>query len=203
MHIDTQSMSPLELYKVLVGGIIPRPIAWVSTQDSAGVTNLAPYSFFSVASCHPPVLTITNVPSQNAFAKDTLANLLETKECVVNIVTESQADNMNSSCAAYSAEVSEIDEIGIKTVTSQQVKPPSIEASPVRYECRLREVLTLSEEPLGGALILLDVIAVYVADEVMKDGLIQADLLQVVGKLGGNDYCKANADLTLMRPVLE
>jgi len=202
MFLDPQSASPLELYKVLVGGIIPRPIAWVSTVNSTGLSNLAPYSFFSVASCNPPILTITNVPSRDKFAKDTLSNLLETKECVVNIVTATEVDNMNASCAAYLPNQSEIDEVGIATVPSQKVTPLGVKGSPVRYECTLRETITLSDKPMGGALILLDVVAIYVDESVIENDMINANLLNAVGKLGGNDYSLANTDLTLLRPEL-
>ena len=202
MLFKTESIAPLELYRLLVGGIIPRPIAWVSTQNSAGLSNLAPYSFFSVASCNPPVLTITNVVSQSKVAKDTLNNLLQTKECVVNIVSASQIEEMNQTCAAYPDKQSEIDEIGVATVASQTVGPLSVKGSAVRYECKLRETITLSEQPMGGVLILLDVVAISVDETVMTDGVISADLLDSVGKLGGNDYCNAKSDLTLLRPEL-
>ncbi|MDX1351807.1 MAG: flavin reductase family protein, partial [Thiomicrorhabdus sp.] len=116
MYIETQNSNPVELYQLLTGGIIPRPIAWISTQNEQGLSNLAPYSFFSVASCNPPVLTFTNVPSREQLHKDTLANLLATKECVVHIVPSHQIDIMNASCASFTAEQSEIDELGIETV---------------------------------------------------------------------------------------
>lgn len=200
MWKNSSELEALELYQLLTGAIIPRPIAWVSTQNSQGLTNLAPYSFFSVASCNPPILTITNVPSRDVLAKDTLANLLETKECVVNIVPHSQIENMNASCAAYPSDKSEIDEVGIVTEASKEVRVPGIKDVPVRYECTLRETITLSEKPIGGVLILLDVVAIYADDSKFKDGVLQADLLDVVGKLGSNDYCHAKADITLKRP---
>lgn len=202
MLFDTSALQPTQIYQLLVGGIVPRPIAWVSSQNSAGLTNLAPYSFFSVASCNPPILTITNIPSQDCLAKNTLANLMATGECVVNIVPASELDNMNLSCAAYSAEESEIDELGIKTVASSKVVPPGVMASPIRYECTLRETLTLSDKPAGGILILLDVVAIHVDDKVMIDNVIQANLLNTVGKLGGNGYCTVNSDIELERPTL-
>jgi len=200
MNIETQSASALTLYRLLVGGVVPRPIAWVSTQNAAGLSNIAPYSFFSVASCQPPILTITNVPSHDKMAKDTLSNLMQTQTCVVNVVSASQVDQMNQSCMAYSDQQSEIDEIGIETVQSQYVATPSIKQSKVRYECRLREVITLSENPMGGVLILLDVLSIFVEDALLKEGLIDANLLDAVGKLGANDYCHAKADFTLPRP---
>lgn len=200
MWKDVSDCEPVELYQLLTGGIIPRPIAWVSTQNQDGLTNLAPYSFFSVASCNPPILTITNVPSRDVLAKDTLANLLATKECVVNIVPHSQIDNMNASCAAYPSDKSEIDAVGIATESSKKVKVPGVKHVPVRYECKLRETITLSEKPIGGILILLDVVAIYADNSKIKDGILHPDLLDVVGKLGSNDYCHAKADITLKRP---
>ncbi|BCN92258.1 nitrilotriacetate monooxygenase [Thiomicrorhabdus immobilis] len=202
MLFDTATIQPSQIYPLLVGGIIPRPIAWVSTQNKTGLTNLAPYSFFSVASVNPPILTITNIAGADRLAKDTLGNLLKTGECVINIVAMDQLDDMNQSCAGYSPEHSEIDEIGIETVASSHVSPPGIKASPVRYECTLRETLTLSDKPAGGVLVLLDVVAIYVDDKVVFDGVIQADLLNTVGKLGGNGYCTVACDIELERPVL-
>jgi len=200
MYIETQKATPPELYQLLTGAIIPRPIAWISTQNSQGLSNLAPYSFFSVASCNPPVLTFTNVPSRDVLTKDTLANLMQTKECVVHIVPANQADIMNATCASFTAQQSEIDELNIETIASQKVKPPSLKGATVRYECTLREAITISEKPIGGVLVLLDVVAIYVDDKVVKDNIIQADLLNTIGKLGGNDYCHSQADITLIRP---
>ncbi|WP_029408687.1 flavin reductase family protein [Thiomicrorhabdus sp. Milos-T2] len=200
MYITPQDSTPVELYQLLTGGIVPRPIAWISTQNAQGLTNLAPYSFFSVASCNPPVLTFTNVPSRDIFTKDTLANLQETKECVVHIVPANQADLMNASCASYSSSQSEIDEIGIETVASHKVNPPSIKSAAVRYECTLKETITISDKPIGGVLVLLDVVAIHVDESVMKDNIIQANLLDTIGKLGGNDYCHSKADINLPRP---
>jgi len=200
MYIDTQNANPVELYQLLTGGIIPRPIAWISTQNAQGLSNIAPYSFFSVASCNPPVLTFTNVPSRDVLSKDTLTNLKATKECVVHIVSASQIDVMNATCANFSSEQSEIDELAIETVASQNVKPPSVKGALVRYECILRETITISEQPIGGVLVLLDVVAIYVDDAIIKENIIQPKLLNSIGKLGGNDYSHSHADITLARP---
>lgn len=200
MYVETKDSSPLELYQLLTGGIIPRPIAWISTQNEQGLTNLAPYSFFSVASCNPPVLTFTNVPSREIIHKHTMANLLKTKECVVHIVPASQIDQMNASCAGFSANQSEIDEIGIQTIPSQKVKVPSVVGTTVRYECILRETIDISTKPIGGSLVLLDVVSIYVDDTILEEGVIKASLLDAIGKLGGNDYCHAHADINLPRP---
>ena len=107
--IDTSQ----EIYHLLVGGVCPRPIAWISSQSSKGVMNLAPYSFFTVASCNPPVLSITHITPMDRLAKDTLINLQETKECVVNIVSSEQVDKMNITCADYPHDASEFSIAGV------------------------------------------------------------------------------------------
>lgn len=167
-----------------------------------GVINLAPYSFFSVASVNPPVLTMTQVPARNRPHKDTMLNLLATKECVVNVVTEDTAELMNASCADYPHEVSEIDELNIETSASELVKAPGVALAKVRFECKLRETITISDEPAGGSLILLDVLGIYVDDQLVEGQKLQGAALKAVGKLGGNDYCKLDSTFAMPRPTL-
>lgn len=202
MYLKTSDISTAELYSLLVEGIIPRPIAWISTQSSSGVDNLAPYSFFTVASCNPPVLAITHINQANQQAKDTLANLQQTKNCVVNIVSANQADQMNGSCAAYPAEISEFSALSIESIKSELVASLSVKNSKVRYECRLRETVAVSDLPAGGVLVLLDVIGVYIDEMVYKEGHINASLLSAIGKLGGSDYATTVDQFSLQRPVL-
>lgn len=202
MYLKTSDISTPELYPLLVEGVIPRPIAWVSTLSAAGIDNLAPYSFFTVASCNPPVLAITHINQANHQAKDTLANLQQTKNCVVNIVSANQADEMNGSCAAYPSEVSEFSALGIESVSSEVVAALSVKQSKVRYECCLRETIAISDLPAGGVLILLDIIGIYIEDSVYNEGHINANLLNTIGKLGGNDYATTIDQFSLQRPVL-
>jgi flavin reductase (DIM6/NTAB) family NADH-FMN oxidoreductase RutF len=154
MFLDLTDNSNHSVYSYLVGGISPRPIAWVSTLSEEGVANISPYSFFTVASCNPPVLSVTQVNPRDNANKDTLNNLLATKECVVNIVSHSLVDQMNQSCANYPRDVSEFDAANIQRTPSQLVSVPSAAASKVRYECKLREVITISDEPSGGQMML-------------------------------------------------
>jgi len=203
MQYNTSELDIAQLYPLLVGGIIPRPIAWVSTQSQQGIDNLAPYSFFSVASCTPPVLTMTQINAQPESDKDTLRNLKETQECVINIVSADLAEAMNASCANYAADISEFKAVQVASCDSETVAPKGVAQAKVRYECRLKEVITLSDQPGGGKLILLDVRHIYVEETLMKEGSIQSDKLNAIGKLGGNDYTYASADFELTRPVLE
>ncbi|MDB2355795.1 flavin reductase family protein [Pseudoalteromonas sp.] len=203
MFIDlTHPLEKPTIYSQLVGGITPRPIAWVSTLSADGVANIAPYSFFTVASVNPPVLSVTQVNPGEKRNKDTLNNLLASKECVVNIVSEQQVEQMNQSCANYSPEVSEFIAANIESTASQTVKPLSVASSKVRYECTLREVITISEQSAGGQMMLLNVVGVYIDDLVLVDGYIDPTALKSVGKLGGNDFATTQQLFSLARPQL-
>lgn len=203
MQYNTSELDMAQLYPLLVGGIIPRPIAWVSTRSSQGIDNLAPYSFFSVASCTPPVLTMTQINAQPESDKDTLRNLKETQECVINIVSADLAEIMNASCANYAQDESEFEALKIAACNSQAVTVKGVAQAKVRYECRLKDVIALSDQPGGGKLILLDVLHIYVDDMLIQEGTIQSEKLNAVGKLGGNEYTYASADFGLARPILD
>jgi len=202
MFLDLMQNSSRSVYSYLVGGISPRPIAWISTLSSEGVTNIAPYSFFTVASCQPAVLSVTQVNPSDKANKDTLTNLLATKECVVNIVSHALVEQMNQSCANYPNNVSEFDEASIERVPSQLVNPPSVAASKVRYECKLREVITISDEPSGGKMMLLDVVGIFIDDATLVNDYIDPTRLDAVGKMGGDYFSTTNDKFVLKRPQL-
>lgn len=202
MFLDLTDNSNHSVYSYLVGGISPRPIAWVSTLSEEGVANIAPYSFFTVASCNPPVLSVTQVNPRDNANKDTLNNLLATKECVVNIVSHSLVEQMNQSCANYPRDVSEFDAANIQRTPSQLVSVPSAAASKVRYECKLREVITISDEPSGGQMMLLDVVGIFLDDTVLVNGYIDPTRLDAVGKMGGDYFSTTKDKFAPKRPQL-
>lgn len=203
MNFDPLLLDSQHCYRLMVSSITPRPIAWISTLNGAGTLNLAPYSFFTVASCNPPVLSITQVNPRDRTAKDTLTNLRATRECVVNIVSENLAEIMNASCADYPPDVSEFLALNIESTSSSRVKPDGVKAANVRFECKLREVLEISSLPMGGHVMLLDVVSIYVNETVLLDGHIAPDLLNTIGKLGGDWYSKTHARFEMQRPVLK
>lgn len=200
MYLDTSKLNAQDNYRHLIGGIIPRPIAWISTVSATGITNLAPYSFFTVASCNPPVLLYTQVTPRNGKNKDTLANILETKSCVVNIVSAPLLEKMNATCESLPPEISEFSAAGIESCESQFVAAPAVAASKVRYECSLREVVQVSSEPSGGSVVLLNVLGIYVADDLLVESEISHDLLDAVGKLDGDWYAYTRETTALARP---
>ncbi|MBB1433644.1 flavin reductase family protein [Pseudoalteromonas sp. SG43-6] len=189
-------------YSKLVGGITPRPIAWISTLSSDGVANIAPYSFFTVASVNPPVLSVTQVNPAENQNKDTLNNLLATKECVINVVSHNLVEQMNQSCGNFSSQTSEFTAVGIASCASQSVTPLGVAAAKVRYECSLRDVVTISEQEGGGQMMLLNVVGIYIDESVLVNGYIDPRAINTVGKMGG-DYFTTTHDLfSLARPEI-
>ena len=204
MNFDVQSLNNPEMYHLLVGGVLPRPIAWISSKSESGIINLAPYSFFTVASVKPPVLSVTQVNAQNGIEKDTVRNLRKTGECVVNTVSTAQLEVMNQSCADYPPDASEFEKAGIEQCPSLTVAVPGVKDAKVRYECKLREIITMGSTPGAGVMMLLDVLSVYVADDAYNNnnGHIRPDAADLLGKMGGNEYTHTRDCITLNRPTL-
>ncbi len=184
MNFLTSDLTALECYRWLASAVVPRPIAWVSTLSSTGIANLAPFSFFTIASCSPPVLMFTHVNPSDRREKDTLRNLKETGQCVINTVGVGELEAMNASCAAYPSDVSEFDALEIPSVQSLVVRPPGVAAAQVRFECSLRDIVCVSPGPSGGHLVLVDVLNIFVADSLVKGDCVDAHGLDALGKMG-------------------
>ncbi len=200
MFFDVSELESQEKYRLLNGGVTPRPIAWISTRSGEGIDNLAPYSFFTVASCNPPVLLYTQITQRSGIDKDTLQNLIETGECVVNIVNADLLEKMNMTSSSLKSDESEFDFASVESCASFEVIPRSVKESPIRYECTVREINRISDLPTGGTVILLDVKFVYVRDDLYIDGTINQDLVDSVGKMGGDHFSLTSKNVELGRP---
>ncbi len=200
MIFDVSELESQEKYRLLNGGVTPRPIAWISTRSRNNIDNLAPYSFFTVASCNPPVLLYTQVTQRSGIDKDTLQNLIETGECVVNIVNTALLEKMNLTSASLKIDESEFDFAGVKRCSSYEVMPYSVTESPIRYECTLRQIIPISDLATGGTVILLDVKFIYVQDDLYKNENIDQQLVDSVGKMGGNHFSLSSKNVELNRP---
>lgn len=203
MDYDVASLPRQRFYQIATAAIQPRPIAWISSLSAAGVANLAPFSFFTVASLAPPVLSVTLTNRRDGGPKDTLRNLRESGECVINIVTEGTVEAMNASCGDYPPEVSEIAVLGLATVPSRRVAPPGIAAAPVRFECRLRQTLPFGAGPGGTHVLFLDVVHIQADDDVLADGWVSPAAIASVGKLGGDGYARTGERFDLPRPLIQ
>ena len=199
MNFDILEMATQEKYRLLNGGVTPRPIAWISTRSKEGVDNLAPYSFFTVASCNPPVLLYTQVMPRSTVDKDTLKNLIETGECVINIVNSNLLEKMNMTSTSIDRAESEFEYAHVEHSPSNKVTPLSVKESPIRYECTLREIISVSDLPSGGTVVLLDVTSIYVSDDLYVDGAINQEIMDSVGKMGGDSYSLTSQRIDIKR----
>jgi len=201
LSFDPASMMPRDVYKLLIGAVVPRPIAFVSTVGTNNLRNVAPFSFFTVASSNPPVVVFcSSVPGRDRAMKDTLRNVLDTREFVVNIVSEDFAAQMNECSATVPPEVDEFALSGLTPAPSDLVKPPRVAESQVQMECRLLQVVTVSEKPMGGSLVLGEVLRFHVADNVVSNFQIDPEKLRAIGRMAGVTYCRTTDRFELKRP---
>ncbi len=204
MTIDPNREEPRNIYKLMIGSILPRPIAFVSSLSAGGVRNLAPFSFFTAVSANPPVICFAPmVRVGDGGSKDTLKNIQETGEFVVNIVSEDFAEQMNMCSAEFPPEVDEFERSGLTPLASEVVRPPRVAESRVQYECRLVQVVTVSSKPLGGSLVLGEAVWIHVADGLVEEFRIDPDRLRPIGRMGGTTYTRTTDRFDLARPKVE
>lgn len=190
----------------MVGSIVPRPIAFVSTCALDGTLNLAPFSYFTACSANPPcILFSTTSRGPTARPKDTLANVRATGEFVVNIVSEEFAPQMNLTSAECPASVNEFELSGLTPVASERIRPPRVAESHIQMECRLREIVTVSDLPLGGFVVIGEVLLFHLDPAVLVDAndpyKIDPERLRAVGRMGGPTYCRTHDRFELQRPT--
>lgn len=203
MHtINPAEHAASDIYKLMIGMILPRPIAFVSTIDAAGVRNLAPFSYFTACSTNPPVVCFcTAVRSGPRPQKDTLVNIEATGEFVVNIVSEEFAAQMNMTSAEAPPEVDEFAYSGLTPLASDLVRPPRVAESKIHMECRLRQIIRVSEKPGGGNLVLGDVLRFHIREDVLVDSYkIDPDKLNAIGRMGGPTYVRTRDRFEMQRP---
>jgi flavin reductase (DIM6/NTAB) family NADH-FMN oxidoreductase RutF len=203
--LDPAEQKPQDIYKLLVGSVVPRPIAFVSSVNAEGVRNLAPFSFFTVASANPPIVCfcpmVRGAVSKGLKpTKDTLRNIIETHEFVVNIVSEEFATQMNACSAELPPEVDEFLVSGLTPLASDLVRPPRVAESHVQMECRLQQVIHVSTEPLGGSLVLGEVLRFHVSASLLDNFRIDPDKLQAIGRMAGSTYTRTRDRFDMERP---
>jgi flavin reductase (DIM6/NTAB) family NADH-FMN oxidoreductase RutF len=192
---------PQNIYKLMVGCVVPRPIAFVSSIDEEGIYNLAPFSYFTAVCAQPPtVLFCPLVRMTTGRKKDTLRNVLATKEFVINVVSAEIVPEMNQTAAEVEPEVDEFALAGLTPIPSEIVKPPRVAESPVHMECRLREIVTISDQPGGGSIVIGEVVRFHVREELVDNYRIDPDKLNAVGRMGGPTYCHTKDRFNLERP---
>lgn len=201
MLLDFTALAPRDAYQWMTAAITPRPIAWVSTLSADGRTNLAPFSFFNGVTANPPTLLFVPVNHADGSPKDTVRNLDAVPEFVVNLVPFALAASMNACAAPLPHGESEFERFGIASAASVAVRPPRVAAAPVAFECALHSIVRLGEGPLAANVVFGRILRVHVADAVLgADGRIDSAKLDLIGRLGGEDYCRTTETFSLKRP---
>ena len=191
--IDPKAVSTAALNGYMLGAVTPRPIAFASTIDSAGNVNLSPFSFFNVFSANPPIMIFSPARrGRDNTTKHTYENVLQVKEVVINIVNYDIVQQMSLSSTEYGKGVNEFEKAGLTPLASQTIKPPRVAESPVQFECRVNEVISLGTEGGAGNLVICEVLKMHINEAVLDaDGKIDPVKLDAVSRMGGNWYGRA------------
>jgi flavin reductase (DIM6/NTAB) family NADH-FMN oxidoreductase RutF len=201
LAFDPANHSTGDIYKLMIGSIVPRPIALVSSVDESNVRNLAPFSYFTACSANPPVvLFCPMLRPRPPMAKDTLRNIMATREFVVNIVSEEFVERMNATAAQVGPEVDEFELSGLTPLASELIKPARVAESHVQMECRLLQVVHVSDQPGGGSVVLGEVLRFHVDEGFIENFRIDPDKLRAVGRMAGSTYARTTDRFELERP---
>jgi flavin reductase (DIM6/NTAB) family NADH-FMN oxidoreductase RutF len=204
MTFDPARHQSRNIYKLMTGIIVPRPVALVSTLDATGNANLAPFSFFAgVGSAPPTVLFCPALRPDRAGSgqrKDTLRNVEETREFVINVVSETIAAQANITAAEVAPDVDEFKLSGLTPIPSEVVKPPRVAESPAQMECRLMQIIYTGNQPTSGVVVLGEVFRFHIREDLIDDFRVDPAGLDAVGRMAGNTWVRTRDRIDLIRP---
>ncbi len=194
--IDVKSGETDGLYQYLSAAVTPRPIAFVSTIDANGNKNLSPFSFFNVFSINPPILIFSPVRRvRNNTSKHTLDNVHQIKECVISLVTEEIGQQVSLSSCDFDTETNEFEKAGFTEVKSDLITPSRIKESPINFECKVTDIITLGDKGGAGSLVLCEVLKMHIEEDILDDNNdIDPLKLNIVSRLGSNWYGKTTKE---------
>jgi flavin reductase (DIM6/NTAB) family NADH-FMN oxidoreductase RutF len=203
MNIDPTKQSFQENHKLMIGSIVPRPIAFVSTKSINGILNLAPFSYFNGVCSKPP--TIMFAPARRGYdglTKDTLNNIRNTKEFVVNLVSEEIVEPMVKCATDYDKEIDEFKISNLTPIDSDKISSPRVKESKVSYECKLNTIVEIGKaEPGAGFVVIGTIVMFHIQDDVYKDGRIDLKTLNPIGRLAGNSYTRVSDNFKVIRKI--
>ena len=192
-----------ETHKLMIGSIVPRPIALVSTTSNNGINNLAPFSYFNGVCSRPP--TIMFAPARRGWdgkEKDTLINIRDTKEFSINIVSEDIGEKMVKCSTDYDKGIDEYSESGLSPLPSKKIKPPIVSESKISLECILNQIVQIGKDDAGSGFIVIGTIVLFhIDDEVYDNGRIILDKLQPLGRVAGNGYVRSTNAFDIIRTI--
>ena len=214
MDVTPSQLAHRELYNILISAVVPRPIAWVSSLSASGQPNLAPFSFFNAVCGKPPLLAFApgmRSPKKSGAAagasagepKDTLRNIRETREFVINVVTFELAEAMNLTSGDYEASVNEFDVAKVASAPSKVVRPRRVAESPVSFECKLHQILDFNPDPEGGSLVIGEIVSIHISERHLKEGRLDRNSLDLIGRMGGMQYTRTTERFEMARPKVE
>ena len=199
MKFDPRAMDSQDVYKLMAALIVPRPIAWTSTLARDGTPNLAPFSFFMMITSSPPHVAIS-VGTRDGQEKDTLRNVRDSGELVINIVDAERAPRMAYSASELPPEINEFEWAKLESLPCDLVKPLRVAGAPASFECRARQILEIGDQPYGAHLIISEVVAMHIRDDLLTEGnRIDLIKLNAVGRLTGDWYCSTTDQYQLPR----
>lgn len=205
LSIDPTQIPVQKVHQYLLGAVGPRPIAFASTIDEDGNPNLAPFSFFNVFSANPPIMIFSPARSgRTAETKDTYKNVKVVPEVVINIVNYPIVHQMSLASSPYAKGVNEFEKAGFTMLASETIKPYRVAESPVQFECKVIEVKELGEGGGAGNLIFCEVTRIHIQEDLIDDnGLIDQHKIDLVSRMGGNWYCRAdkNSMFEIAKPI--
>lgn len=197
--INPKENSERENYKLLIGSIIPRPIALVTTVSKEGILNAAPFSYFNIVSSNPPMVSLA-IQRKEGKRKDTARNIYENKQFVIHIVDEDNLEKVNKSAANLPSNESEVDFVKFTQVESVTVSVPGIKQSKIRMECQLVQAIPLGEKGEAGDLFIGEVTLFHIDESVYENGYINPRKLNAISRLAGSDYATIGGIITMERP---
>jgi flavin reductase (DIM6/NTAB) family NADH-FMN oxidoreductase RutF len=200
MIIDPRELGRRDLNQVINGLVAPRPIAWVSSLGLDGSANLAPFSFFGAFSFDPPTVGL-GPGSRQGVNKDSLRNIRATGEFVINLVSRGLAETANACSGEFSPDVDEWEVAGVEGLPSDVVDPMRVAQAPAAFECRVRQILELGDsDRSGNNLIVAWIVRIHVSDEAMDGYRPRSEVLDLVARMGGDEWCTTRDRFTLPRP---
>jgi flavin reductase (DIM6/NTAB) family NADH-FMN oxidoreductase RutF len=201
VYLDTREMSQRDAYRLLIGSVVPRPIGWVSTVSADDVGNLAPFSFFMAATGSPPTVVLST-SFRDGEPKDTLRNVMEIPEFVLNVVSEAMGEAMNATSEEFPADVDELIAAGLTPAPSSRVRPVRVAEAPINMECKVVQLVPVGDPTTGSTLIVGEVLAWHIRDEVFdaERMRIRLDELKALGRMAGDGYTRTRDQFEMIRP---
>jgi flavin reductase (DIM6/NTAB) family NADH-FMN oxidoreductase RutF len=205
LSLNPAECQPRQIYKIMTGIIVPRPVALVSTMSREGVANLAPFSFFSGVGSNPPTVLFCPAlrapePPSSDMRKDTLRNVEETGEFVINVVSEAIAAAANEAAADVPFDVDEFPLAGLTPVASEVVRPPRVAQSPAQMECKLLQVIYTGHSPSSGVIVLGEVVRFHVRQDLVDNFRVDPNGLDAVGRMAGSTWVRTHDRIEIARP---